>query len=148
MRPDRARLILMVTCDAVMRYCSDCVHCAPGATSYAFVQKDGSMKVSALACAAILGLALTSTAMAQATQPSDTGSMGYPALAPQGNLETTRTGPARGPTDTGNMAYPAPQPQGNIGTTTNGPARGPSDTGNMVYPAPLPQGNVATTPAR
>ena len=106
------------------------------------------MKISALACAAILGLALTSPAMAQATKPSDTGSMAFPTPAPQGNLETTKTGPARSPSDTGNMAYPTPAPQGNIGTSSNGAARGPTDTGNMAYPAPLPQGNVANTPVK
>ena len=106
------------------------------------------MKFSALACAAILGLAFTSPAMAQATKPSDTGSMAFPAPVPQGNLETTRTGPARGATDTGNMAYPAPAPQGNVGTNATGPARGTSDTGSMAFPAPLPQGNVATTPVK
>lgn len=106
------------------------------------------MKVSALACAAVMGLALTGAAMAQANKPSDTGSMAFPAPVPQGNLETTRTGPARGPTDTGNMAYPAPVPQGNVGTSSNGPQRGPTDTGSMAFPAPAPQGNVATRPAK
>ncbi len=106
------------------------------------------MKVSALACAAVMGLALTGAAMAQANKPSDTGSMAFPAPAPQGNLETTRTGPARGPTDTGSMAFPAPAPQGNVGTSSNRPQRGPTDTGSMAFPAPAPQGNVATTPAK
>lgn len=106
------------------------------------------MKISALACATVLGLAFTSAAMAQATKPSDTGSMGYPAPVPQGNLETTRTGPQRGPGDTGNMAYPAPAAQGNVGTSPAGPGRSQSDTGSMAFPAPVPQGNVATTPGK
>lgn len=111
-------------------------------------KKDIPMKISALACMAALGVALTGTAMAQAAKPSDTGSMAFPAPAPQGNLETTRVGPQRGATDTGNMAYPAPAAQGNVGTSPGGPARSQSDTGSMAFPAPLPQGNVATTPSK
>ena len=103
------------------------------------------MKVSALACAALLGLAVASPVMAQANRPTDTGNMAYPAPVPQGNLGTTSTGGPRGPTDTGNMAYPAPVPQGNLGTTSTGGPRGPTDTGNMAYPAPVPQGNLGTT---
>jgi hypothetical protein len=139
---------VVVTHSAIMRYCGICTHCALGVIPDAPFQKEVSMKISALACAAILGLALTGTAMAQGTKPSDTGSMAFPAPAPQGNLETTRTGPGRGPTDTGNMAYPAPAPQGNVGTTSNGRGRGAPDTGSMAFPAPLPQGNVATTPRK
>jgi len=103
------------------------------------------MKVSALACAAVLGLALATPVLAQ-NRPTDTGSMAYPAPVPQGNLGTTVT-PRQAP-DTGNMAYPAPVPQGNVGTTrTQGPRR-PTDTGNMAYPAPMPQGNLGTKPVR
>jgi len=138
----------MVTQGAIMRYCSISAYCAPGTAPYALVQKEISMKISALAYAAILGLALTGTAMAQATKPSDTGSMAFPAPAPQGNLETTGTGPARGANDTGSMAFPAPAPQGNVGTTSNSPARGANDTGSMAFPAPAPQGNVASTPVK
>lgn len=95
-----------------------------------------------LAYAFAVGLALVAAAPAFA-QSRDTGSMGYPAPLPQGQVGTTTVAP-RGPTDTGNMAYPAPLPQGQVGTTTVAP-RGPSDTGNMAYPAPLPQGTVGTT---
>ncbi len=100
------------------------------------------MKVSALACAALLGLAVASPVMAQANRPTDTGNMAYPTPVPQGNLSTTRPG---GAADTGSMGYPAPVPQGNIGTSATGGQRGPTDTGNMAYPAPVPQGNVGTT---
>jgi len=75
------------------------------------------MKVSALAYAAILGLASAGTAMAQATRPQDTGNMAYPAPAPQGQIGSSTTNSRRAPADTGNMAYPAPLPQGNVGTT-------------------------------
>ncbi len=101
------------------------------------------MKVSALACAALLGLASAGTAMAQATRPQDTGNMAYPTPVPQGNVARHAT-PRQRP-DTGSAQYPAPVPQGNVATTrTMGPRR-PTDTGNMAYPAPVPQGNIGTT---
>lgn len=99
------------------------------------------MKALALSLA-IVGLAVAAPALAQTTQPRDTGSMAYPAPLPQGKVGTTVVGPQA--PDTGNMAYPTPVPQGNIGTTVVGP-RAPADTGNMAYPAPVPQGNVGTT---
>lgn len=114
------------------------------------------MKVSALACAAILGVAFAGPAMAQANRPTDTGSMAFPSPLPQGNVGRTIT-PRQAP-DTGNMAYPAPVPQGNIGSATvprgnmgsavARRARRPTDTGSMGYPDPLPQGNLNTTPRR
>lgn len=105
------------------------------------------MKVSALALAAVFGVALAGPVMAQTSRaPTDTGNMAYPAPLPQGNIGTSTTTP-RGPTDTGNMAYPAPLPQGNIGTSSTTGQRAPTDTGNMAYPAPLPQGNVGSTNA-
>jgi len=104
------------------------------------------MRVSALACVAVLGLALASPAVAQRNQPSDTGSMAYPTPVPQGNLGNTRT--TRQAPDTGSARYQTPQPQGNLGTTrTTGPRR-PTDTGNMAYPDPVPQGNIGTTRVR
>ena len=107
------------------------------------------MKVSALAYAAVVGLALAGCAnpqqASQASRPTDTGNMAYPTPQPQGNLDTTAVG--RQPADTGNMAYPRPQPQGNLETTTVGRQRrrAPTDTGSMAFPRPLPQGNIGTT---
>ena len=77
------------------------------------------MKVPALACAAVLGLALAGCSTPPppaATRAGDTGSMAFPAPQPQGDVGSASTS-ARQPADTGNMAYPAPQPQGNVGTT-------------------------------
>lgn len=112
------------------------------------------MKVSALACAAVFGLALAGCAntqasrppAAQAARPTDTGSMAFPRPQPQGEIGSTAAS-GRQPVDTGNMAYPTPEPQGQVGSTAVGRRR-PSDTGNMAYPAPLPQGNVGTTQVR
>jgi len=98
------------------------------------------MKVLALAFAAV-SLCAAAPALAQTTQPRDTGSMAYPAPLPQGNIGTTVVGPQV--PDTGNMAYPAPLPQGNVPGNATAP-RAP-DTGSMAYPAPVPQGNVGTT---
>ena len=109
------------------------------------------MKVSALAYAAILGLAFAGTAMAQRTPPSDTGSMAFPAPLPQGNVGTSTVPGVPGRrADTGSMAYPSPERQG---STTATPAKrrraaNPTDTGSMAYPAPLPQGNLGTTRTR
>ena len=75
------------------------------------------MKVSVLACAAILGLALAGcTTPPPATRATDTGNMAFPTPQPQGNIGSTSTS-ARQPADTGSMAFPPPQPQGNVGTT-------------------------------
>jgi len=113
----------------------------------ATTRKDISMKVSALAYAAVLGLAFASTAMAQTTRgPQDTGNMAYPNPLPQGNLGKTMT--RRQAPDTGSARYQTPTPQGNIGTSRTMNPNRPTDTGNMAYPTPLPQGNLATTPVR
>ena len=105
------------------------------------------MKVSALAYAAVAGLALAGCSSpqraSQAPQTFDTGNMAYPTPQPQGNIDTTAVG--RQPADTGNMAYPTPRPQGNIETTRVGRQRRPRDTGSMAFPRPLPQGNIGTT---
>lgn len=105
------------------------------------------MKVSALAFAAVVGLALAGCTnpqqASQASRPTDTGNMAYPAPQPQGNLENTTVG--RQPADTGNMAYPRPQPQGQVGSSMPTGRRRPTDTGSMAFPRPLPQGNVGTT---
>ena len=101
------------------------------------------MKVSALAYAAIMGLAFAGTAMAQANRPTDTGNMAYPTPVPQGNVGTTV--PSKQKPDTGSAAYQTPTPQGNVGTTTTTGPRRPTDTGNMAYPTPVPQGNVGST---
>ena len=75
------------------------------------------MKTFSLVGAAVLGLTLATSALAQSGRVPDTGNMAYPTPLPQGNIgTTTTTGPNR--PDTGNMAYPAPMPQGNVGTTT------------------------------
>ncbi len=106
------------------------------------------MKVSALACAAAAGLALAGCTSApqqsQASRPTDTGNMAYPAPQPQGEIGSTAAS-GRQPADTGNMAYPAPEPQGQVGSTSVGRRRRPTDTGSMAFPAPLPQGNVGTS---
>jgi hypothetical protein len=99
------------------------------------------MKAFALSLA-LIGVAVAAPALAQTTQPRDTGSMALPAPLPQGTVGRTVVGPQA--PDTGNMAYPTPVPQGNIGTTVVGPRSSP-DTGNMAYPAPVPQGNLGTT---
>lgn len=101
------------------------------------------MRVSALACAAVLGLALAGPALAQGNRPTDTGNMAYPTPVPQGNLGNTVT--RRQAPDTGSSRYQTPQPQGNVGTTRTTGARRPTDTGNMAYPDPVPQGNLGTT---
>lgn len=98
------------------------------------------MKALAFAFAAA-ALCTAVPALAQTTQPRDTGSMAYPAPLPQGNIGTTVVGPQA--PDTGNMAYPTPVPQGNVPGNATAP-RAP-DTGSMAYPAPVPQGNVGTT---
>lgn len=114
------------------------------------------MKVSALAYAAVVGLALAGCTTpqqtpqaSQAPRPAaDTGNMAYPSPVPQGEIGSTAAS-GRMPTDTGNMAYPAPQPQGEVGRTTpTAGRRRPTDTGSMAFPRPLPQGNVGTTQVR
>ncbi len=100
------------------------------------------MRNSALALTAIIGLAIASPAIAQATGPTDTGNMAYPAPLPSGTTSTTRTEGRRAPTDTGNMAYPAPLSSGLIGTTRTEAPRAPTDTGNMAYPNPVVRGNI------
>ena len=82
------------------------------------------MKVSALAYAAVVGLALAGCSN------------------PQQASQASR------PTDTGNMAYPTPQPQGEIGSSMPSGRRRAGDTGSMAYPRPLPQGNIGTTQVR
>ncbi len=107
------------------------------------------MKVSALAYAAVVGLALAGCSnpqpVSQASRPAaDTGNMAYPAPQPQGEIGTTATS-GRQPADTGNMAYPTPLPQGQVGSSMPTGRRRPTDTGSMAFPRPLPQGNIGTT---
>lgn len=109
------------------------------------------MKVSALAYAAVAGLALAGCTSpqqpSQASRPTDTGNMAYPTPQPQGEIGSTAAS-GRTPADTGNMAYPAPQPQGQVGSAMPAGRRRPSDTGSMAFPRPQPQGNIGTTQVR
>ena len=75
------------------------------------------MKVSALAYAAVAGLALAGCTNPQQASRPDTGNMAYPAPQAQGQVGSSMPAGRNRPTDTGNMAYPTPQPQGTIGTT-------------------------------
>ena len=87
--------------------------------------------------------ALAAPALAQA-QPRAAGSVAYPALLPQGNLGSTRSGPqAR---DAAGMADPAQMRRRDDPLTATGPQ--PRDTGILAYPAPLPQGNPGATAVR
>ena len=109
------------------------------------------MKVSALAYAAVVGLALAGCTSpqqpSQASRPTDTGNMAYPSPQPQGEVGNTTAG-GRTPADTGNMAYPAPQAQGQVGSSMPAGRRRPTDTGNMAFPTPQPQGQIGTTRVR
>ena len=88
------------------------------------------MKVSALAHAAVFGLALAGCTNSQPASQA-----------------TSQTPQAPRSFDTGNMAYPTPQPQGQVGSTevNNQRRRRPRDVGSMAYPRPSPQGNIGTT---